>query len=161
MGGSGSNPDPEPDQPSASQSPSEARSGEEPRHILIVEDNRADVFLIREAIEAAEIKAELEVVDDGDKAIKFFEAIDLDDRRACPCLLILDINLPKRPGNEVLAHMRRTRRCPDAQVLVVTSSDSDRDREEMRNLGVKVYFRKPSDYAAFMKLGDIVKELLG
>jgi DNA-binding response OmpR family regulator len=126
-----------------------------------VEDDGADVFLISEAIRIANSNVELEVVNDGDKAIRFFEKIDNDASLACPDLVILDINLPKKHGGQVLQQMRKTRRCAGAPVLVVTSSDSARDRENMANLGANGYFRKPSDYDHFMKLGGLVKELLG
>jgi DNA-binding response OmpR family regulator len=56
--------------------------------------------------------------------------------------------------------MRRSRRCANALVIAVSTSDSARDREQMTELGVNGYFRKPSEYAAFMKLGDLVKGLL-
>ena len=128
--------------------------------ILLVEDNRADVFLIQEAIQSAHINAELQIMQDGEKAIQYFERLDSDDTLQCPAMMILDINLPKRPGNEVLAFMRRSRRCVNTTVLVTTSSDSERDRDEMAKLGVRDYFRKPSDFESFMKLGDIVKGLL-
>jgi two-component system, chemotaxis family, response regulator Rcp1 len=129
-------------------------------HILIAEDNPADVFLIRESIESANLNAELIVVPDGDKAIRFFQRADLDPAAPCPSVVILDINLPKRPGREVLHRMRQSPRCAKALVLVVTSSDSERDREEMRSLGARAYFRKPSEYDSFMKLGEIIKGLL-
>jgi chemotaxis family two-component system response regulator Rcp1 len=131
-----------------------------PPYILIVEDDSADVFLISEAISSANPNAELEVVSDGEKAIRLFEKIDSDDNLACPALVILDINLPKKNGGQVLRHMRNTRRCAAARVLVVTSSDSARDRETMAGLGADGYFRKPSDYEHFMKLGGLVRELL-
>ena len=77
-----------------------------------------------------------------------------------PDLVILDINLPKRQGREVLDVMRRTRRSANAAVLVVTSSNSDRDREEMGALRVDAYFRKPSEYESFLQLGELAKKLL-
>ena len=125
-----------------------------------MEDNRADVFLIQEAIQTAKINADLQIMQDGEKAIQYFERLEGDDTLQCPIVMILDINLPKRPGNEVLAFMRRTRRCVNTRVLVVTSSDSERDREEMSKLGVQDYFRKPSDFDSFMKLGEVVRGLL-
>jgi DNA-binding NarL/FixJ family response regulator len=66
----------------------------------------------------------------------------------------------KKQGSEVLKHMRRSRRCANALVIAVSTSDSAPDREQMTKLGVNGYFHKPSEYAAFMKLGDIVKALL-
>lgn len=125
-----------------------------------MEDDSADVFLISEAINTANPGVELVVVNDGEKAIRFFEKIDSDDNLVCPALVILDINLPKKHGGLVLQQMRKSRRCANALVLVVTSSDSARDRETMAKLGANGYFRKPSDYDHFMKLGGLVKELL-
>src|SRR5690242_10456320 len=146
--GSGSNRSPEKDQSSASPYRNEGTLPA-PRHILIVEDNRADVFLIRESIEQARLQIELHVAGDAEQAIGFLQRADRNPSAPCPALVILDINLPKRPGSEVVKHMRQTR-CGLAPVLVVTSSDSERDRDEMAKLGVRGYFRKPSDYAEFM-----------
>jgi len=157
--GSGLNQSPDADPRSASQSQSETERRSGP-HILVVEDNRADVFLIRESIQTAGLEAEIHVVHDGEKAIRFFEQADKDPSAPVPDLVILDINLPKKQGREVLDVMRRTCRSANAAVLVVTSSDSDRDREEMGALRVNAYFRKPSDYESFLELGELVKGLL-
>jgi DNA-binding response OmpR family regulator len=100
------------------------------------------------------------VVQDGEKALRFFEQLDRDDTTPCPVLVIIDINLPKKHGGEVLQEMRRSRRCANALVLVVTSSDSASDRDAMAKLGVNGYFRKPSEYDEFMKLGEVVLDLL-
>jgi len=74
--------------------------------------------------------------------------------------VLLDLNLPKETGEDVLLHMRKSVRCKNARVLVVTSSDSVSDRKAMEALGVNGFFRKPSDYAEYLKLGSIVKALL-
>jgi DNA-binding response OmpR family regulator len=160
MGESGSSPKQERAQTSSSVSPSDAGSAEKGCHILIVEDNKADVFLIREAIEAARVEAEVHVVSDGDKAIRFLCDADINEAAPCPVLVILDINLPKKHGAEVLQELRRTRRCSKAIVVVVTSSDSDQDRRRMAELGANAYFRKSSEYREFMKLGSLVRVLL-
>jgi DNA-binding response OmpR family regulator len=128
--------------------------------VLIVEDNEADLFLIREAIMAKKLPMALHVVRDGEQAMRYFDEADRDVSAPCPSLVILDINLPKMQGGEVLKYMRRSGRCANALVIAVSTSDSVLDREQMTELGVKGYFRKPSDYAAFMKLGDLVKGLL-
>lgn len=154
------NPNPDEDLPSASHSPSD-RPGAECRHILIVEDNSADVFLIRAALNAANIHADVHIVKDGEQAIKIFDEAEGDDRAFCPALVILDVNLPRKQGGEVLEHMRKSPRCGNALVVAVSTSDAARDRENMTRLGASRYFHKPSEYAEFMKLGDIVKELLG
>ncbi len=125
-----------------------------------MEDNEADVFLIQEAIAAKKLPMAHHVVRDGEQAMRYFDDADRDVSAPCPSLVILDINLPKKQGCEVLKHMRRSRRCANALVIAVSTSDSARDREQMAELGVNGYFRKPSEYAAFMKLGDVVKGLL-
>ena len=115
---------------------------------------------MREALETSVPEAELHVVYDGESAIQFFDAADIDDTAPCPALVILDINLPKKHGAQVLRHMRATHRCSNALVLVATSSDSAQDRADMTHLGANRYFRKPSDYDAFLYLGEIVKSML-
>ncbi len=127
-------------------------------HILVVEDNPADVFLIRETIEAAGIKAPVHVVKDGEDATRFFDDADRDDLAPCPALIILDINLPKKHGTEVLQHLRNSRRCREASVIVVSTSDAARDREAVIQNGADAYFCKPSKYDEFLKLGDLILE---
>jgi CheY-like chemotaxis protein len=160
MGGFGSSPNPDADQSSVSSSPLEEPVTRARGVVLVVEDNEADVFLIREAIEAKKLPMVLHVVRDGEQATLYFDEADGDASMPCPSLDILDINLPKKQGSEVLKHMRRSRRCANALVIAISTSDSGQDREQMTELGVNGYFHKPSEYAAFMKLGDVVKALL-
>lgn len=158
MGVSGSNLKLEKGQPSVSHSPPEG-TGERPYQILIVEDSKADLFLIREAIAAAGVNATLYFVSDGQEAIQFLDNVD---RRVVPCpdLVLLDLNIPKKDGTEVLRHLRQSQGCKKSLVLIVTSSDSSRDRAAVNALGTNGYFRKPSVYADFMKLGEVVRSLL-
>jgi chemotaxis family two-component system response regulator Rcp1 len=159
MGGSGSNPIRDEDRPSASHSPLDEQTGRR-RQILIVEDNPADVFLIRAAIKASNIQADIQVVKDGEQAIRFFDEADQNDAALCPALIVLDINLPRKSGGEVLHHIRKSRRCGAALVLAVSTSASTSDREFMMRQGANGYFRKPSEYSDFMKLGDLIQALL-
>jgi CheY-like chemotaxis protein len=156
----GSSQNPSGDRPLPSFAPSVDSASPRPCRILIVEDNKADVYLIREAIQHAQLEASVHVVPDGDKAIGFFETAQADITAPCPDLVILDLNLPKVNGEEVLKHLRSQVRCSDARVVIVTSSDSPRDREKLHRLGADAYFRKPSDYTEFLKLGQIIKQLL-
>jgi DNA-binding response OmpR family regulator len=118
------------------------------------------VFLIQEAIRSANVSAALDLVADGEQALRYIDAVERDDAAECPILIILDINLPKRHGGEVLERLRQTAKCANATVLVVTSSDSSSDREAVAPFGVRAYFRQPSEYDDFMKLGQIVRGLL-
>ena len=155
---SGSSLKSEKDQPFVSHSRPEG-TRENVHQILIVEDSKADLFLIREAIAAAGIIATLYVVHDGQEAIQFLDNVD---RRVVPCpdLVLLDLNIPKRDGTEVLRHLRQSPGCKKSLVLIVTSSDSLRDRAAVNALGTDGYFRKPSVYADFLKLGEVVRSLL-
>jgi chemotaxis family two-component system response regulator Rcp1 len=158
-GGSGSNPNPEKARPSASRYPSDEETARR-IHILVVEDNSADALLIGRAIKAASLDAELHLVRDGEQAILFFDEADADSAVPCPALVILDINLPRKQGGDVLRHMRKSPKCSKALVIAVSTSDSAQDRETMTELGANGYFRKPSEYADFMKLGDMIKNVL-
>jgi CheY-like chemotaxis protein len=75
-------------------------------------------------------------------------------------LILLDMNLPKRSGDEVLKHLRTSTNCRHSKVLIVSSSDAPEDRRAVETSGVAGYFRKPSSYDEFMKLGPIIKSLL-
>ena len=92
--------------------------------------------------------------------MKFFEQADADPTAPCPNLMLLDINMPRYKGSDILRKLRASSRCKNALVLIVTSSDSGRDREEMDALGANGYFRKPSDFSEFMALGQMVRDLL-
>lgn len=115
---------------------------------------------MREALEAAGVEANLHVMSDGEKAVRFIDEADEDGAAPCPCLVLLDLNLPKKPGIEVLRHLRRSRRCANSVVLVVSSSDSHKDKAEVASMGANGYFRKPSDYEAYIRIGETVKALL-
>ena len=124
------------------------------QRVLVIEDSKTDVFLIREALDIAGVRAELDVVHDGQAALRFL------DEEARPALVLLDLNLPKYSGREILRHIRTNLRTKDLAVLVVTSSALSQDREELTALGFDGYFQKPSGYEAFLKLGPLVKGLL-
>jgi chemotaxis family two-component system response regulator Rcp1 len=129
--------------------------------ILVVEDSKTDLFLIQEALANAQLYADLHFVSDGAAAKQFFDSADADANAPCPSLVLLDLNLPKMNGHNVLRCLRSSRRCANAAVLIVSSSDAAGDREGAAELGVNGYFRKPADYYDFMKLGEMVKRILG
>jgi CheY-like chemotaxis protein len=157
---SGSNRNTAKAQPSTSRCLSEETQARETQ-ILIVEDNPADIFLIRRALKLANVGAELIFAGDGEEAMRIFDQIEDDENSSCLDLILLDINLPKLNGNEVIRRMRSRPRCGQAKVLIVTSSDSIQDREEMNRFGASGYFNKSSELEEFMKLGPLVQDLLG
>jgi len=130
------------------------------QYILLAEDNLADVELVREALEDRAIGFELHVVEDGERAIDFIERIDRDSALHCPRLFLLDLHLPKRDGAEVLRCLRASERCGQTPVLILTSSDSPKDRETAARNAALHYFRKPSSLEQYLQLGDVVKNIV-
>lgn len=88
----------------------------------------------------------------------FIDRAENDDD--APQLLLLDLNLPKKSGVEILERVRRSPKCGHIPVIIVTSSNSPQDQAQIMRLGATRYFRKPMNYEQFMKVGDIVKEVL-
>ena len=128
--------------------------------MLLVEDNEADVFIAKEVLKDSGFHFDLQVAGDGESALRFLRNLE-DGQKTCPALVLLDLNIPKLSGIEVLAQIRGGGRCNDIPVVVVTSSDSPEDIAAVRRLNVSAYFRKPTSLPAYMKLGDVVREVLG
>jgi CheY-like chemotaxis protein len=126
--------------------------------ILVAEDNRGDVFLMREALLAHGIEHDLFVIQDGAEALAYMERMGKSPDAPCPDVFLLDLNLPKVEGHQLLARFRGHPLCRDTPVIVVTSSDAQRDRERAALLGAARYCRKPSDIDEFMQLGAVIKE---
>jgi CheY-like chemotaxis protein len=126
--------------------------------ILLVEDNRSDAFIIREILRRRGLDAGLQVITDGDLALKFWDRVENDG--PCPDLVLLDLNLPKLSGIQVLQRIRGAKRCQNVPVVIVSSSKSPADVASAEALGVSVYFQKSTDLAAFMELGAVVAGLL-
>jgi CheY-like chemotaxis protein len=130
------------------------------KHILLAEDNIGDVILVREALAAHHVENTLHVVADGQEALEFVAAMGEAQSPPCPDLMLLDMNLPKADGAAVLAAFREHKACCRIPVIIVSSSNSTKDRSRVAALGVDHYFRKPYDFDEFMKLGKVVKEVL-
>lgn len=127
--------------------------------ILIVEDNRGDVDLIREALEQHQVQLPVLALSDGAQACKFFDEIDALGN-AFPSLVILDLNLPRKTGREVLNRIRESPVLGRAPVVVLSSSDTVSDREESLRLGARLYISKPSSLDEFLRIGGVLKDLI-
>jgi CheY-like chemotaxis protein len=126
-------------------------------HILVVEDNDADVFLLKEAISLHKIGVSLHVVENGALAIAYIETVDKDTAAACPLLCLLDMNLPLRSGPEVLRQLRQSKRMSGIPAIIMTSSKSQNEREDIIRLGASAYFHKPISYSDFMEIGNLLR----
>ena len=128
--------------------------------VLVVEDNDADVFLLREAISLHHLGVDLDVVDNGAVAVAWIEKTDSDPSAPCPVLCLLDMNLPSKGGREVLRYLRGSRRLARVPVIVTTSSESQIDRDEIMRLGANAFFHKPISYIDFMCIGGLMSSFL-
>ena len=126
--------------------------------VILAEDNPGDVFLIRRALDAQQLSYELLLARDGEDAMKYVMEAASGERKMD--LLLLDLNLPRRDGSEVLARMRSHASLTKVPVVVLTSSDSPQDRDRCLKLGASRYFQKPANLAEFMEIGRIAKELI-
>jgi len=128
--------------------------------ILLAEDNPADVFLIRTALEEHGVDVPLQVAADGREVFEI-----LCEEQNLPAsqlkLIILDLNLPRHDGIEILQRLRETGRMVRVPVVVLTSSDSPRDRIVASELGAACYLRKPSNLEQFLSMGAVFKQMLG
>jgi CheY-like chemotaxis protein len=128
--------------------------------ILLAEDNPADVYLIREALREHAVEFTLQVAEDGKDVLSFLSGESSPLPQCVPQLIILDLNLPRHDGIEILQRVRTTTRLSRVPVVVLTSSDSPRDRLIATELGATRYLRKPSSLEQFLELGAIFKDLL-
>jgi two-component system, chemotaxis family, response regulator Rcp1 len=128
--------------------------------ILLAEDNAADVYLIREALREHQVECQLRIATDGQQVLQILSAADSKGGADHPVLIILDLNLPRHDGIEILQRLRETSCLSHVPVAVLTSSDSPRDRLAANQLGVALFLRKPSNLEQFLKLGAVFRELL-
>ncbi len=126
--------------------------------VLLAEDNPGDVFLIRRALDGQKFLYELLLAKDGEEAIGYVRQAAAGKQKID--LVLLDLNLPKHDGAEVLTRLRSDSRLAKLPVILLTSSDSPQDRERCLALGANRYFQKPSNLAAFMQIGEIAKQLV-
>jgi CheY-like chemotaxis protein len=129
--------------------------------ILLVEDSRADIVMVREALKAHKITHELHVAVNGEEALAFIARMGKPGEPPYPDILLLDLNLPRADGLDVLREFRRRPACATTPVIVMSSSNAPRDREAAGALDVTCYFTKPMSYEAFIQLGQLIKEAVG
>jgi CheY-like chemotaxis protein len=129
--------------------------------VLLADDNPSDVYLIREALREHAVDCSLRVVSDGKEALRIIAGETDDTDTGSIALIILDLNLPRHDGIEILQRLRESALLEHVPVVVLTSSDSPRDRVLANQLGATRYLRKPSSLDEFLSLGAVFKDLLG
>lgn len=129
-----------------------------PADVLLVEDNPGDVRLVREAFEGADFESRLHVVSDGALALSFLrqEGEHADARR--PDIVLLDLNLPRKNGEEVLAALNEDPVLGRIPVIILTSSEDDDDVRSAYDRRANAYLTKPVDPSKFIELVELVQE---
>jgi CheY-like chemotaxis protein len=128
--------------------------------IVVAEDNEPDVFLIEESIKQLALGCRVHMLKDGDEVMRFVDQLDTNETARLPDVILLDLNLPKRSGKELLMYLRKRPRCAGLPVIVMSSSDSENDRALAAEWGARAYFRKPVDLEQFLKIGELIRSVL-
>ncbi len=121
-------------------------------HILLVEDNDGDIFLTIEALEERRIINKVSVVNDGKEAIDFLEKKGNYQDVEYPDLIVLDINLPKKNGHEVLVHIKSSEILKHIPVIMLTTSSSDLDIKTAYQNHASCFITKPVEADDFLKV---------
>lgn len=127
----------------------------QPISILLVEDNPGDVRLTVEALKEGKILNQMAVVADGIEAMDFLRNSDNQTR---PDLIMLDLNLPRMSGREVLAAIKEDEALRRIPVIVLTTSDSEQDILDSYNMHANCYVTKPVDLEQFFKVVRSIEE---
>jgi CheY-like chemotaxis protein len=129
-----------------------SQSARRPLEVLLVEDNPGDVRLTREAFRNAKRPANLTVVGDGVEALIFLHRQGRYERAPRPDLVLLDLNLPRKNGSEVLAEMKSDNRLRRIPVVILTTSRTTKDIALSYDLHANCYIAKPVDLDQFMSV---------
>jgi CheY-like chemotaxis protein len=129
-----------------------------PIEILLVEDNPGDVELTREAIENSKLLNKMRVVEDGEAALAFLRREGSYAGAPRPDLILLDLNLPKMDGRELLAEIKADEDLRRIPVVVLTTSRAEEDVLKSYNLYANCYITKPIGFNEFVKVVKAIKE---
>ena len=123
-----------------------------PIKLLLIEDNEGDILLTKEAFEQSKLIAKIDVVKDGMAGINYFKEILDDESLSLPELVLLDINLPKKNGQEVLQFIKNNEILKQIPVIMLTTSSSDNDIINSYKNQANCYIMKPVDINTFMSV---------
>jgi two-component system response regulator len=126
--------------------------------LLVIEDNPVDVDLLRRSLDAAELDFEFTVIDDGAEALDFVSRSRLPSH--APDLAVIDLNLPKHNGLELLREMRTNSALAGVPVLMLSSAPYVDNPAKLENLLVGRFLAKPLDYDDYLKVGLVIREML-
>lgn len=123
-----------------------------PVEILLIEDNEADVRLTREGIKEAKINNNLYVVRDGEEAMDFLNKEHPYEDVVTPDLILLDLNLPKKDGREVLEEIKNNEELAHIPIVILTTSEAEKDIVRSYKLHANCYVTKPMGIEQFVEV---------
>ena len=126
--------------------------------ILLVEDNEGDIRLTKEALLDSKIKNELFTVTDGEQAMDFLGRKAKYGSAIRPDLILLDLNLPKKNGREILAEIKEDKDLRRIPVVILTTSDAEKDIMQAYNLYANCYIKKPVDFEQFIRVVESIED---
>ena len=129
-----------------------------PIEILLVEDNPGDVDLTREALANSKLYNQLSVVGNGEQAMAFLRHKGKYTNASRPDLVLLDLNLPRMDGREVLKEIKSDDDLKRIPVVVLTSSKAEEDILKVYNLHANCYITKPMDLGQFLKVVHVIED---
>jgi CheY-like chemotaxis protein len=124
----------------------------QPIEVLLVEDDPGDVLLIREAFEFNKVHNNLNVVNDGEQALDYLRGIGAYEGSTRPDLVLLDLNLPRKDGREVLAEAKSDPDLRAIPIVVLTTSEAEEDVLKSYQLHANAYVTKPVDFQRFVSI---------
>lgn len=122
--------------------------------ILLVEDNPADIILIKHTLKSMNVLNNITVAEDGEKAL---EILDQEDQANLPDLIVLDLNLPKIEGREVLKRIKSTKHLKDIPVVIMSGSVAEKDRQEALDMEASAYIVKPLNLEKLIEISTNIK----
>lgn len=128
-----------------------------PLQVLLIEDNPGDAELTRQSLAASKLAIELTVLDDGEKALEYLRKAPPYRKAERPDLLLLDLNLPKLSGSEVLRAIKSDKNLKSLPVIVLTSSEEETEISRCYDEGANCYIVKPVDFNSFMNVVGLIE----
>jgi CheY-like chemotaxis protein len=130
----------------------------QPIDILLVEDNPGDIDLMKEALEGAKVWNRLHVAEDGEQALDFLFQRGQYTEAPRPDLILLDLNLPKRDGREVLEEIRADADLTEIPIVILTTSQADEDVARAYRLHANCYIAKPVSFTQFLRVIQAIED---
>ena len=130
----------------------------QPVEVLLVEDNPGDVRLTQEAMKESKLAIKLNVVMDGVDAMAYLRREGKYRQKPRPDLILLDLNLPKKDGREVLAEVKKDENLKTIPVVILTTSRSEEDIVKTYGLHANCYVTKPLDFEQFLTIINKIEE---